>query len=320
MEHFCTLFDLGFLPQGLALHASLRRHMPDSVLWILCMDDDARVALERLGLDGVRTLSLQEVETPDLLRVKPGRTRGEYCWTLTSSLMCHVLERDPGLDRLTYVDADTWFLDTPLRLLSALDGTGAHALLTPHDYDPEHDQSATSGRYCVQFVPVRNTPQGRRILEWWRDRCLEWCFARQEPGRFGDQKYLDEWIPLFGRDAAEIPDPSLTMAPWNARRHRDAVGAAVLFHFHNLRIHEGARACLWRGYAVPRAVEETAYRPYLADLGDALRRILASGAVPRLLPPPSPRLPDRWRRWRRSLAGTERWARIPAESGFRTPD
>lgn len=311
MEHFCTLFDLGFLPQGLALHASLRRHMPDSVLWILCMDDEVREALGTLVSEGVRILTLSEVETPDLLAVKPGRSRGEYCWTLTSSLMCHVLERNRDVPRLTYLDADLWFLDTPQRILSYMDDSGAHALLTPHDYDPEHDQCLQSGLYCVQFVPVRNTGKGLDILRWWRDRCIEWCFARQEPGRFGDQKYLDEWIPRFGPDVVELPDPSLTMAPWNARRHEDAVGRAVLFHFHGLRIHQGWIACLWKHYRIPTSVERGVYAPYVDDLGAVRRRIEDAGLNPRLLPPRSRRIPDVWRRLRRTLSGVERWARIP---------
>lgn len=39
MEHFVTLFDSKFLPQGLELHKSMERHVPDFVLWIICVGD-----------------------------------------------------------------------------------------------------------------------------------------------------------------------------------------------------------------------------------------------------------------------------------------
>ena len=39
VEHFVTLFDQVFLPQGLALHMSMERHIKNYKLWILCMED-----------------------------------------------------------------------------------------------------------------------------------------------------------------------------------------------------------------------------------------------------------------------------------------
>ena len=55
-EHFVTLFDSGFLPQGLALHASMLRHLPSFCLWVLCVDDRAHELLTRLALPHCRPL------------------------------------------------------------------------------------------------------------------------------------------------------------------------------------------------------------------------------------------------------------------------
>jgi len=310
MEHFCTLFDYGFLPQGLALHASLRRHCPESVLWILCTDTQALESLRALDLPGARIVPLDEVEDEALLAVKPGRTRGEYCWTLTSSILLHLLRSHPEIPRLTYVDADVWFSKDPRQILSCMDEGRAQTMITAHDYDPEHDQSVQSGKYCVQFVPFRNSPKGLEILEWWRIRCLEWCFNRQEPGRFGDQKYLDEWIRLFGDAVMELSETFLTMAPWNSNKHASRADRAILFHFHGLRLHEGMLANLWRQYAIPEPVYRRFYLPYLEDLAKALGAMAKAGMAPRLLPRRSKRLPDVWRRLRRQRAGTERWRKL----------
>ena len=83
MEHYVTLFDSLFLPQGLALHRSMQRHAGQHLLWILCIDDVAYEVLQCLELPDVRLLRLDGVETAELLKVKAGRSRGEYCWTLT---------------------------------------------------------------------------------------------------------------------------------------------------------------------------------------------------------------------------------------------
>ena len=83
MEHYVTLFDSLFLPQGLGLHISMERHAGPYNLWVLCVDDGAFEVLERMKLPNVRLLQLSELETEELIRVKAGRTRAEYCWTLT---------------------------------------------------------------------------------------------------------------------------------------------------------------------------------------------------------------------------------------------
>ena len=95
MEHFVTLFDSFFLPQGVALHLSLQRHAGPHTLWVVCVDDEAHDVLSRLKLPNVKPMRLAELETPDLLRVKPGRTRGEYCWTLTPFAPRFVFEAAP---------------------------------------------------------------------------------------------------------------------------------------------------------------------------------------------------------------------------------
>ena len=67
MEHFVTLFDSLFLPQGLALHMSMERHVKNYTLWILCVDDEAHAVLTKLQLPNVRLLQLSKLETEDLL-------------------------------------------------------------------------------------------------------------------------------------------------------------------------------------------------------------------------------------------------------------
>jgi hypothetical protein len=88
MEHYVTLFDALYLPQGLTLHASLQRHAGTYTLWILCVDEQTHSILTWLRLPNVRLLRAADVETEELLAVKPARTRGEYCWTLTTRGAC----------------------------------------------------------------------------------------------------------------------------------------------------------------------------------------------------------------------------------------
>ena len=274
MEHYVTLFDSGFLPQALALHASMQRHVRAHCLWMLCVDERAHELLERLALPNVRLMRLADHETPELLAVKPGRGRGEYCWTLAPFAPRFVMQCDPSAQRVTYLDADLWFRRHPGRLFDEFDASGAGVLITDHGYAPEHDLSAVSGQYCVQFM-VFHRERGETVRRWWQERCLEWCFARLEDGKFGDQKYLDDWPERFGPQVHVLSDQALTQSPWNMTRF--PYSQAVLYHFHGLRIAPGRRIDLAPIHPIPPVVLENIYEPYLVDLVGALRRLAALG-------------------------------------------
>ncbi|HZO01042.1 MAG TPA: hypothetical protein VFB93_07570 [Burkholderiales bacterium] len=277
MEHYVTLFDSMFLPQGLALHASLERHGGAYTLWVLCMDEAAHDTLTRLKLPHLRTLRLSAVETPELKRVKEGRTRGEYCWTITPFAPRFVFEADPAVERVTYLDADLWFRRSPAPIFREFAASGKHVLITDHAYAPEYDRSAGSGQYCVQFVTFRRGAS-EPVRSWWAQRCLEWCYNRYEDGKFGDQKYLDDWPERFADSVHVLQQADLLLAPWNATRF--PYGKAVAWHFHGLRL-QGARIVLADGYALPTPVVRNVYAPYVAELRTGIERLKQEGfAVP----------------------------------------
>lgn len=284
MEHYVTLFDSLFLPQGLALHFSLKRHGGDFTLWVLCVDRAAYDVLTKLNLENVRLISLEQVETDDLRQVKPGRSRGEYCWTLTSHCPRFVFDADPKVQRVTYLDADMWLLRSPRRIFAEFEASGKAVLITEHAYAPEYDLTATTGRYCVQFVTFCRD-RGEPVRQWWAERCIEWCFARIEDGRYGDQKYLDDWAERFETFVHVLQQRDLLVAPWNACRF--PYGSAVLYHFHNLRLLKDGKAMLSRGYEIPKATRLGVYEPYLVDLSAAIAALENVGhrALPQMKRP-----------------------------------
>lgn len=247
----------------------MERHLQNYVLWILCVDDEVFDVLGRLDLPNVRRLRLSELETPDLLSVKKSRAISEYCWTLTPFAPRFVFEADQYVQRVTYIDADLWFLKNPKLIFNEFDASAKHVLITDHAYSPEYDQSATSGQYCVQFMTFSRTG-GESVRKWWEERCLEWCFARFEDGKFGDQKYLDDWPDQFSDVVHVLRDKELALAPWNASRF--PYGNAVFYHFHGLRLSSKDRIEIGN-YFLPNALRANVYQPYFADLRDALKRL-----------------------------------------------
>lgn len=273
VEHFVTLFDSNFLPMGMCLHASLMEHGQPFHLWILCMDERVEAQLRQLDLPCISLIQLREVESTALLEVKKTRTIGEYCWTLTPFTPQFVLDRDKNVERVTYLDADLFFFDAPRILLQEFEKSGKHVLITEHAYSPGYDQSSTSGRFCVQFMTFRRTDGGYKVMRWWQERCIEWCFNRVEDGKFGDQKYLDDWEERFFDEVHVLNQVEKALAPWNASRFcsgSDSPTVPVFYHFHSLRIISPGRVILFRGYKM-RGLCTTLYVKYLSSLRNAVR-------------------------------------------------
>jgi hypothetical protein len=275
MEHYATLFDGNYLPQGLALHSSLLRHGGEFQLWILCVDKKSEQALRALNLKNVQLLPLNQFETQELREVRAHRTIGEYCWTLTPFIFPFVFQANPKIERLTYLDADTWLRKSPAPIFQELETSKKTVLITDHGYAPEYDASATSGQYCVQFLTFYREGPGH-LLQEWQMQCLEWCFNRVEEGKFGDQKYLDEWPIKYPQLVHVLQKEHLTLAPWNATRF--PYGNSVLWHFHGLRLsknHESGvqHVNLSENYPLLDVVKKNVYIPYLRDLSNAFSAI-----------------------------------------------
>lgn len=277
MEHYVTLFDSMFLPQGLALHMSMERHVKNYTLWVLCVDNETHEILSKLRLPNLRLLKLDQLETEELKHVKPTRTKGEYCWTLTPFAPRFVFDADPTVTRVTYLDADLWFRKHPAPIFREFEASGKHVLITDHAYAPENDATSTSGQYCVQFMTFTRNG-GEIVRKWWEERCLEWCYARFEDGKFGDQKYLDDWPERFPDSVHVLNDKELALAPWNATRF--PYGNGIVWHFQSLRIekYSGSTFAVFLGpYTLPRVTLNFVYVDYVAELRKAVEMLLQNG-------------------------------------------
>jgi hypothetical protein len=156
-------------------------------------------------------------------------------------------------------------------------------LITEHRYTPKYDQSDTSGKYCVQFMTFKNDANGTKVLDWWTNACNEWCYDRKEDGKFGDQKYLDDWKTRFD-GVYELQHLGGGVAPWNIQQY-DFVAKAdngdkiygiekktkkefelVFYHFHGLKLLANNKVKLMPDYASSKQVRNLIYKPYIKHL------------------------------------------------------
>jgi hypothetical protein len=135
-------------------------------------------------LPNVHLVALQEFGAGDeeLLRAKKNRTLIEYYFTCTPSLPLFILARYPEIDRITYLDADLFFFDSPMALY---DEIGAHSIaIIEHRFRPYLRNAGKYGIYNVGWLSFKRDEHALAWLQWWREQCVEWCYDRVEHGRF----------------------------------------------------------------------------------------------------------------------------------------
>ncbi|MEQ8688375.1 MAG: glycosyl transferase [Imperialibacter sp.] len=246
-------------------------------MYVFAFDDVCYEYLKRKKPDFVTVIALAEFENDELLRIKAQRSKGEYCWTCTPATIHYAISKF-NLDHCIYVDSDLFFYSDPEILVREMGEK--NVLITDHRYTKYYDQSALCGRYCVQFMYFSNESTSLQLLEWWRDECISWCFARFEDGKFGDQKYLDDWHNL--ENVHVLQHEGGGVAPWNVQQYKivkiaDSISVVkksdncssdlVFFHFHDLKLFSNGNVALsGHHYKLGSDVKKYLYAGYVEEL------------------------------------------------------
>ena len=207
------------------------------------MNDPAYEALQNLDLPGIYPIRLRDFEEGDapLAVAKSNRGLIEYYFTCTPSLPLYILRENPSVEMITYLDSDLFFFSDPAVLF---DEFGDNSVgIIGHRFPPALKASEVFGLYNVGFLIFRRDAAGMACLNWWRDRCNEWCYDHLDNGRFADQKYLDSWARMFP-GVVELRHKGANLAPWNLANYRITrkdgkvmvdEQELIFFHFHGFK-------------------------------------------------------------------------------------
>lgn len=274
-NHYVTLFDSNFLPQGIALSFSLQRYAGSYTLWIICIDDLAFQALSKLNLENVCLLKLIDLETKELKLAKKNRNFREYCWTLTPFLAKFIFNIDPSIEQIIYIDADMWLIGDPSSITTEFINSGKDILITKHAYAKEYDLSISNGEFCVQYLIFKNNQKAELVRKEWELECLEWCYQEPSAGKFGDQKYLDKWPTSHGDVVHVLSDLAMMQGPWNTIKY--PYQKAIFHHFHGFRLGKDYSYRLSSAYEIPAQTIKNIYEPYFSDIVLAIRLLRQHG-------------------------------------------
>lgn len=273
--NYCTYFDKNYLSRGLALYASLlKNHKSKFHLYIIAFDKFTYNFLKKKNFKFITCIHQDDFEDQDLKKIKKSRTTVEYFWTCTPSIILFFIKKYK-LNFCTYLDADIYFFSNPQMTYKYQKNYSV--FITSHNYHPNYDQTQTSGKYCVQYLTFKNNKVGIQVLNWWRKKCLQWCYNRNEENKFGDQKYLDSWPTKF-LEVKVADHLGAGVAPWNVKRFKikkekklfikenNKKYELIFYHFHDLKILFNNKLALLSSYDLSEDAINLIYKPYIKEI------------------------------------------------------
>jgi hypothetical protein len=183
-------------------------------------------------------LSSEPFDSVLMIEDLPITDRNAWVFKHTVVEMCTAVKGLAALEIARRFDAaQVYYFDPDMVVFGGLGTLGRilaekSIVLTPHLTEPEatrmgildNEISALKhGTYNLGFLGVNTTSsEGRRFLEWWADRLLEFCYDDIASGLFTDQRWVD-LAPGFFEGVGILRDPQYNVATWNLS-HRVATG------------------------------------------------------------------------------------------------
>jgi hypothetical protein len=208
MKNICTVSDIKYLYQGLALFESLTKS-EDITLHYLSIDQISYDILKNINNNKLIIYNIDDLLNNDdnLINLKNSDYR-YFCWSLASYFSNYLLSKNVG-DSITYIDSDIYFHEKIEHLFESFSnkdvGIFRHRQFNVNTPNIE-------GYFNVGVVYFKNSPKGLEVLNWWCDAVL----FKKYPGlsTCGDQKYLDEFPKMCSNDEIFIDGNIGHGAPW----------------------------------------------------------------------------------------------------------
>ena len=276
MRFYCTIFDKNYLLQGVTLFNSLNFSSRKFRFYALCMDSEAYELLVKINLEDLIPVKLEDVFTQELREIRSRTTKGQFCWVLQPVFCQFVLENFEA-NMVIYLEADSLFFSDPEAILEEL-GDGSVSIV-PHNFSSDYDNSATAGKFCVQFNAFRNDDNAKKVLNYWKSECFK--YSKEDLLSYPGQTCLDEWPSFNG--VKVIKNIGAGVAPWNMRKFVFSFKGStievddkpiVFFHYHSFGFYPDGDVELGL-YPVPKSIVNSAYNIYVKKLNQAEKLILA---------------------------------------------
>ena len=252
MIHIFTITARNYLSLAITLGDSLAVHHPEAKFTIFVADGLGGVDEQNIPHALKDVTTLLGTNLIDDLPFKYNIT--EFCTSVKPLIFQHLLASEPDTSLVYYIDPDIYLYS---RLDVITESTPEKTLyLAPHLIDckviddnpyPEYHH-LWEGIFNLGFCAVRRTSASEKILAWWHQRLVEYCYADFKDGLHTDQKWMDYAPAYFEKDLQIVRNYGVNVAHWNlGERHiseKDGeifsnTDRLVFFHFSGFDFRKG---------------------------------------------------------------------------------
>lgn len=267
MKYFFTIVNYNYVLRGLALYKSFEKiRKKDERFIVITVDKKSYQILKKQK--SLISIKSEEFECFDLKKIKKERKINEYCWTLKPIGIDYIFKKFLDSKWVTYLDSDSMIYKS----FSQEYKKNYDVILTPHRCQIEYFKEIENnvGNFNAGFIAFKNTTNGKNVLNFWKKKCLNWCFDIPDKSRYADQKYLND-IPKKFNKIQTKPSVGLNLAPWNIATNEKTLEipkklqkSLSFYHMQGLKIfNENIYNIYSDDFLVKNETFQSIYKPYI---------------------------------------------------------
>lgn len=210
-----------YIPMANALGDSIKRIHPNVPFFIIVADsEDNTIDFSKQRYSIIPSVALG-IERLEEMSFKYNVT--EFCTALKPFAFAHFFEQ--GFQRIIYFDPDIYVFSELDTIFNRLEQSSL--VVTPHVCTIQNTYTGLVpegmlmhvGIFNFGFCGISGRKNGRRIIEWWKRRLIDQCYADKIDGLHTDQKWMD-FIPSLIDDLHIERGLGYNVAIWNWHERR----------------------------------------------------------------------------------------------------
>lgn len=287
--HFMFSFDKNYVVRALDTYDSLHPTPYPVTFWMLCLDQESKVMIEKLKLPDAYCITLEEMNNKDLMRTRTARTNTEFAMASKSCFMSFLLNtgRVKDGEALILSDVDIHFFPGAWDYIDSVHRMKEYSIfMTPHNFPKGREWLVQDvGFYNGGFIYFRIDEASKECIHRYAWEAAEWTYLWHdwENYRHSDQMFMDNWRTFYHPRLYDVPHKGVNVGTWNIENYKitEKDGRIfvdeyplVCYHYHGFRMYFDRKGRI-RPYPIT-VFNDRIYDIYVKSLEAARAKLLSA--------------------------------------------